>query len=739
MAKVKEQLSFYFAETTAPPTARSVPLSEEEINALAVLESYNKHLYRPNTYLHKWWARRCGTVFRYILKQFVPDPARRDFYAPGGWEGLVVLDPMMGGGTTVHEAIRLGANVIGGDLDPIPVLQVRATLTPISETHIRATFREFFHALRAELYSYYVTRCPVCGRADAEIRFTLHALRRRCACGEALFVDSFVLRQEAHRTIRLCPQCHIVFEHEHTCATTWPDQRPLLSSQYPGVGAGLAPAHEGDRKGSPLPIERIRPLLEKGTSACPVCDQLYTDLTEIPFRQRYVPIAIAGECPQHGLFFKSPDPDDLACLAEAEACFGGIDFGDREQFAVVPGPKSKDLPRLGIHYYLDLFSARQLGYIAAAHQQLQKLGDHTERLILALLISTSLEFNSMLCGYKGGDRRRPGAIRHTFSHHAYSFPYTAAENNPLFPLKGSGTLVRLFERRVIMARRWATSPVERRVEDGQAHKVIIVGEQDLGREVFSPDELSAGTRRFFLYQRDSRHIPLDDASVDYVITDPPYYDSVQYSDLAAFFRVWLRLFLPQEAQWDYDTTDSAVDEGNGQTPGRYGKILSGIFHDCRRVLKPESGRLVFTFHHWKPRAWAELTLALKHAGFHLEKYYLVHSENPISVHIHKLRALKHDAILTLSPTVTERTWRFPAQVNDDSRSFVAGCSTALGWLLDSDCGADEIMERWTVLIKGVLFAALRQNPNIPDKDQFVAKLQTKVERGKASLCLTFTP
>jgi len=38
-----------------------------------------------------------------------------------------------------------------------------------------------------------------------------------------------------------------------------------------------------------------------------------------------------------------------------------------------------------------------------------------------------------------------------------------------------------------------------------------------------------------------------------------------------------------------------------------------------------------------------------------------------------------------------------------------------------------------------LFTALRQNPNIPDKDQFVAKLQTKVGRGKASLRLTCTP
>ena len=31
-----------------------------------------------------------------------------------------------------------------------------------------------------------------------------------------------------------------------------------VSSQYPGVGAGLALAHKGDRKGSPLPIEKIR-------------------------------------------------------------------------------------------------------------------------------------------------------------------------------------------------------------------------------------------------------------------------------------------------------------------------------------------------------------------------------------------------------------------------------------------------------------------------------------------------
>jgi putative DNA methylase len=668
MTKSKEQLAFYFAKTAVDSIGQRAPFPEEEANALAAMESYNKHLYRPNTYLHKWWARRCGTTFRYILKQFIRSPSRRDFYAPGGLEGIIVLDPMMGGGTTVHEAIRLGANVVGGDIDPIPVLQARATLTPIPETSFRATFREFVNALRKELAPYYATRCPVCDSSDAEFRFMLYALRRRCTCGEVLLVDSYTLRREARRTIQLCPQCRAVFDQKHVCHSPALDQRPLL---------------------------------EKRVRSCPTCGETYADLIELPFRQRYVPIAIAGDCPQHGLFFKSPHPDDLARLEQAEACFGDLNFGDREQFAVVPGPKSRDLPRLGIHHYLDLFSARQLGYIASAQRELQEIKEPAERLVLALLVSTSLEFNSMLCGYKGGNRRRPGAIRHTFSHHAYSFPYTAAENNPLFPLGGSGTLVRLFESRVVKARRWAVSPVERRIEEGKTHKVAITGERDLGHEVFSPDELRESNRRFFLYQGDSRHVSLDDASVDYIVTDPPYYDSVQYSDLAAFFRVWLGLFLPGEARWDYNTENSAVARGDGSEPSRYGDILGGIFRECRRVLKPGHGRLAFTFHHWRPRAWAELTIALKQAGFHLEEYYVIHSENPISVHIRTLRALKHDAVLVLAPATTAQDWSFPDQVNmDDSRLFTADCSAALGWLLDSNCSESEILRCWEAFLKG---------------------------------------
>jgi putative DNA methylase len=133
---VKEPRQLAFDEIVRAPQATvSFAIDnffpEQLAEELARQEAFNKHLYRPNTYLHKWWARRCGSTFRTILKQFVSDPERRDYYAPGGLEGKIVLDPMMGGGTTLHEAIRLGANVIGADIDPIPVVQARATLTQV--------------------------------------------------------------------------------------------------------------------------------------------------------------------------------------------------------------------------------------------------------------------------------------------------------------------------------------------------------------------------------------------------------------------------------------------------------------------------------------------------------------------------------------------------------------------------------------------------------------------------------
>jgi putative DNA methylase len=387
-------------------------------------------------------------------------------------------------------------------------------------------------------------------------------------------------------------------------------------------------------------------------------------------------------------------------IEQAERVRHELDFGLPKYFEIKHGPKSEDLIRRGITSYLDLFSSRQLIYLGFATDLLKEY-DPIIRLNLALLVSTSLEFNSMLCGYKGADVRRPGAIRHTFSHHAYSFPYTALENNPVYASKTSGTLAGLFNSRIRRARKWAQKPIERCIVDKSTNNVVMYDEVDAGKEALSFAGLIEGKRRFLLIQGNSSSLGLEPDSVDYIVTDPPYFDSVQYSDLAIFFNVWLRRFLPDYARWDYDLNESAVDpQTNGK--GQYTEVMSAIFKECHRVLRKESGRMVFTFHHWNPKGWAALTIALKRAGFVLENRYVVHSENPVSVHITNLKALTHDAILVLASadSCVPSKWDRPDKINKaDSKSFCQDCATLLGWMLSADVKDEAIMQKWQSILK----------------------------------------
>lgn len=634
-----------------------VSFPEEQANELARLESYNKNLFRPNTYLHKWWARRSGTTFRFIMKSLVPEKHLNDYYAPGGLEGVTILDPMMGGGTTLHEAIRLGANVIGYDLDPIPVLQVRASLSGIPLDEKEAVFRAFLGALERKIARYFRTRCPACGEG-AEVQFTLYGARGTCPCGEALVLDSFVLREE-------------------------PDgSQKRIEDFYPDLVV---------KRG-----RRCWRLFAKGDTRCTACGESLDNNTEMLFADRYVPLVTAGLCPTHGKFFKVTDPYDLEVIAKAKRAASGGRLPDKEALRVIGGPKSGDLLNKKIGSYADLFSPRQLLYLSRSKSLLDKT-DSKHRIWLALLISTSLEFNSVLCGYKGVEKRRPGAIRHVFSHHAYSFPYTSLESNPVFSQRTSGTLRRLFEDRIKDAGHWAVTPVERKPAQGGWRKVAIRGEADCGTECRSIEAFAGQTRRFLVEQRDSSHMPLPTGSVDFVVTDPPYFDSVQYSNLSHFFRVWLRWFLPAEADWAFAESTSAVAESEANA-AKYRAVMKAILAEANRVLRRPHGRLIFTFHHWRAEAWIHLTLALKEAGFRLVNSYTVHSENPISVHIRQLKALKHDSILVFQPNeVPPVSGRFPPvqQVDQkDSFQFCRDCASLLGFCLESELADSEIEGLW---------------------------------------------
>ena len=119
-----------FDDPDRPRTCLEVDFPIGPINTLAQLEINAK---KPIYEMGKWWARRQSSVFRAMLiaaaTQAPDDPNDADrqvwetYYAnhqaAGNFKGIRVLDPFMGGGTTLVEGARLGFDVVGVDLNPI--------------------------------------------------------------------------------------------------------------------------------------------------------------------------------------------------------------------------------------------------------------------------------------------------------------------------------------------------------------------------------------------------------------------------------------------------------------------------------------------------------------------------------------------------------------------------------------------------------------------------------------------
>ena len=80
---------------------------------LARREKQIQQNYRPIIAIHKWFARRPGTLFcALLLSEFSQLPLGTAFYQKGDLSGKTIADPFMGGGTPLIEANRMGANVI---------------------------------------------------------------------------------------------------------------------------------------------------------------------------------------------------------------------------------------------------------------------------------------------------------------------------------------------------------------------------------------------------------------------------------------------------------------------------------------------------------------------------------------------------------------------------------------------------------------------------------------------------
>ena len=119
---------------------------------LAQREKQIQQAYRPIIGVHKWFARRPGTLFRaLLLAEFADDqPLPEAFYSGHNLSDLTIGDPFMGGGTPLLEANRLGCHIVGTDVNPMAYWIVRQEIAPLDIQAFLATGQQVADAVDRE-------------------------------------------------------------------------------------------------------------------------------------------------------------------------------------------------------------------------------------------------------------------------------------------------------------------------------------------------------------------------------------------------------------------------------------------------------------------------------------------------------------------------------------------------------------------------------------------------------------
>ncbi|MBU4500951.1 MAG: hypothetical protein KKA79_00040, partial [Nanoarchaeota archaeon] len=145
--------------------------------------------------------------------------------------------------------------------------------------------------------------------------------------------------------------------------------------------------------------------------------------------------------------------------------------------------------------------------------------------------------------------------------------------------------------------------------------------------------------------------------IDAVITDPPYYNNVMYSELADFFYIWLRLALKDKYPWfrgEYSRNKREIikNEFQNKDDEFFLKGIERVFSECCGVLK-DDGLMVFTFHHKETEAWASMLKPVLSAGFYINAVYPIHSEMMTSYHISNTKSISYDTIIVCRKRLEE--------------------------------------------------------------------------------------
>ncbi|MCY3537041.1 MAG: DUF1156 domain-containing protein [Synechococcus sp. SB0676_bin_10] len=616
------------------------------IAGMALREKQIQQNYRPIIAVHKWFARRPGTLFRgLILAEFGDGALERLFFESNDFSGLRIADPFMGGGTPLIEANRLGCDVIGFDVNPMAAWIVREEIQELDLSRYEQAAAELVSMLRRQIGAYYRTSCPIYGDPDVPVKSFLWVKVLACnSCGFAfdLFPGYLLAEDRRHpRNVVVCHQCGALNE--------------VAQRRDPGRchACGVVLSIAGPAR--------------RGWCLCPHCgtDNSYPGNRSVPLEHRLFAIEYYNpkRKPAHkGRFFKKPDADDLARVDAACEHWRRLDERFVPDEPIPPGDETSRLHRWGYTRYRQLFNPRQLLGLELSCRLIAEIPNERIHAALATNLSDLLRYQNMLCRY---DTMALKSLD-VFSIHGFPVGLVQCESNLLGITSsnganvGSGGWLNIIQK-YTKAKGYCAAPFEVRAEGKHKVRVPIDGE-------WIGDRPNSTHQSIAIHCANSAQIVLPTGTLDAVFTDPPYFGNVQYGELMDFCYVWLRRLAPPDTEgFDQPSTRSTGELTGNVTQSRglenFAEGLASVY--CRMAEALKSGApLVFTYHHNKLDAYCAVGLAILDAGLVCTVALPCPAEMGGSIHIHGTASSIVDTVFVCRDSRFRCVGKTPATVED---------------------------------------------------------------------------
>lgn len=502
--------------------------------------------------LHKWFARRRPEAINTILDELELLVGRKH---------LRLYDPFMGSGMLLLEAALRGHSVYGVDVNPVAWLIARQSLNPISYEKLLAAFDSVRLQVADKVSSLYRTVNQEGEEADTVTAFYVRLVSDNSGHDLELHHTYLLARKrDANWAVYYCPVCHSVFEstcdHQVTCS--------LCGAEVAWSEGSVSRAH----------------------AHCSICGesyelrQLYQHDGDSP---RFKMIAVESFSTVHGRQFHIPGELDQENTAVASRLCSSNPLAVVIRSVQIPSDRRDARPTShGFKFYGELFTPRQLVCLSLIAEAIGEVKGMEERFALSLALSDAAGSNNLMCRYATDWLKLTPA----FGLHGFHVVTRPVEGNVWGAGRGRGSF---------------TNCVRKAARAYSAIGTVFRGTSsvDHAREVACTSA-----------QVNSESVP---NNVDAILTDPPYFDNLDYAQLADFYYQWLRLVLSELPHFSpshcFNEDDLSAVATRPDGGAEFGDELAACFRASLKRLSA-GGIIAFTYHHSRPAAWLALRSAL---------------------------------------------------------------------------------------------------------------------------------